>query len=44
MSRDVDADIVDSDLGTSSPESNKKRSSVPSRSAWSTPLTKKLSL
>jgi len=40
----IDAmDIVHSRPGTSSPKSNKKKSSVPSNSAWSTPLTKRLS-
>jgi len=35
-------DETDFVLGTSSSKSNKKKSSVPSSSAWSTPLTKKL--
>jgi hypothetical protein len=36
--------VVDPSPRTSSPKANKNRSSVASRSAWSTPLTKKLSL
>jgi hypothetical protein len=44
FAEDNATDTVNSRQGTPSPKSNKKRSPVPSRSAWSTPLTKKLSL